>query len=940
VNEHNYDFFTDDRIRYGIIDIGAHEFSQVSSEWSGLYIGNYIWMADTIKIMSWVQITGTLDIVPGVVVKFMGYHELDLDNTVQALGRADSPILFTMNDTNGLANKENIQGRYQNIDIDTAHNSIFKYCNFEYGEGLSIRYSNNITIENCIFENCMTDGALLYTGNGTHYYIRNNTFRNNNTTVEAFWPPYIMDGYYYSDVYIEHNRIYNNYLQAIETNSNNTHAHNNLIYNNLGGIHVSEGDNIYLFNNTIANNDNYGINFTNGTGIIANTVLWGNDIDLGTLTYIDELRLLNNVLQDAPPVADYLIYEENLVGEDPLFKNPTTGFGPVEDMSEMDYSVLSISPVINEGRNTIPDHTLPLVDIDGNTRILDGTVDIGASEHTGQIPVITTQPAGGNICEGLSKMLSIETEEEDTLLYQWQKDGEDITGATASSLTLDPITLGDAGNYRCVVSNAFGTTPSDQVYLSVSSEAQILTESSSEWIPSDEITTLSVNATGTEPLDFQWYMDGEMIAGADLPEYLIEYPDSSQEGIYSCIVQNACGKDTTDDMMIYLIPQICMVTIDTTTGKNLIVWEKKTKAPIFAYKVLRESVAAGIYDELGTVPFDDLSVYEDSVADPTSQAYLYKLIAIDTAENQTDVDLCKPHKTIHLLVSMNEEYQSAQLSWDNYYGFAYQTYVIFRSETGTGFQQVKEISASLNSWTDLDTTVTGDPYYRIAVLKPGSCYPQGLGGGKAGAGPYHHAMSNLDKNKFQAGGSAPDSLLLDNHSIAENNLPGALVGVLSTLDADTADTFTYYLVEGDGDMDNESFTISANLLLAVDVFDYEVKTRYSTRIRTVDPLNFTYENIFLIDITDVNESVGIEEASRDQVKIYPNPFTRSTTLRFPNPEGDAYTLYIMDLSGKVMRIEREIRESHLVIERGSLENGMYLFRLEGPSSYRGRFIIE
>jgi len=938
-----HDYFGDARIKYGIIDIGAHEFSLPVSSWSGTYNADYIWMADTIKITGKVTINGTLDIVAGVVVKYMDHDTLKITDKVQAFGTVDDPILFTMNDTNGFANRETTDGRWARIDIDDADNSIFRYCNFEYGEGLDIRNSNNITIEYCIFENCMGNPGLLYTSSATGFYIRYNIIRNNDTKWEDSWIRYAVNSAYCSDYYFTHNKIYNNRMHAIEIGANNAYVNNNLIYNNMSGPHMGEADNLYFFNNTIANHVHWGISFNKGTGIIANNLFYGNgdsyDEDIRTLPYVDELKVYNNILQDEPFQAAYIIYDQNLI-TDPLLKNPTIEKGPVEDILQADYNILSISPAINSGRNTIPDHTLPTLDIDGNNRILDKVVDIGAFEHTGQKPVIITQPAGGNICEGLSKTLTIDTEPEDTLLYQWQKDGEDIAGEKETTLILDPITLEDAGNYRCVVSNSFGTTPSDQVYLNVSAEVEILTESSSEWIPSDEVTTLSVNASGSEPMKYQWYMDGEMIDGADLPHYEIEYPDSSNEGIYSCIVTNTCGSDTTEDMNIYLIPQICMVTIDTTTGKNLIVWEKKTKAPIFAYKVLRESVAAGIYDELATVPFDDLSVYEDSIADPTSQAYLYKIIAVDNADNQTDVDLCKPHKTIHLLVSLNEEYQAAQLSWDNYYGFAYQTYVIFRSETGTGFEQVKEISASLNSWTDTDTTISGDPFYRIAVLKPGSCYPEGLGGSKAGAGPYHHAMSNLDKNKFQAGGSAPDTITLDNHSIAENNMPGTLVGKLSTVDADTADIFTYYLIEGEGDDDNSSFTILANLLLAVDVFDYEVKSQYSTRIRSVDPKGLSDENIFLVNITDVNESVGIEDASRDNLKIYPNPFTRSTTVKFPNPEAEKYTLYILDLSGKVMRIDHEIRASQYVIERGSLGRGLYLFRLEGPTSYRGRFIIE
>ncbi len=110
-----------------------------------------------------------------------------------------------------------------------------------------------------------------------------------------------------------------------------------------------------------------------------------------------------------------------------------------------------------------------------------------------------------------------------------------------------------------------------------------------------------------------------------------------------------------------------MVTVSPTTGHNLVVWEKKTIAPIMALNIYRKSIAAGIYDRLATVSYDDLSVFVDTTADPTVQAYLYKITAFDTANNETDIDLCKPHKTVHLIVSTNPELNTTQLQLDLYY---------------------------------------------------------------------------------------------------------------------------------------------------------------------------------------------------------------------------------------------------------------------------------
>ncbi len=53
------------------------------------------------------------------------------------------------------------------------------------------------------------------------------------------------------------------------------------------------------------------------------------------------------------------------------------------------------------------------------------------------------------------------------LAYQWRKNGADIPGATAATLTLNFVTAADAGNYSVVVRNAYGFTQSQPASLAV-----------------------------------------------------------------------------------------------------------------------------------------------------------------------------------------------------------------------------------------------------------------------------------------------------------------------------------------------------------------------------------------------------------------------------------------------------------------------------------------
>ena len=101
---------------------------------------------------------------------------------------------------------------------------------------------------------------------------------------------------------------------------------------------------------------------------------------------------------------------------------------------------------------------------------------------------------------------------------------------------------------------------------------------------------------------------------------------------------------------------------------------------------------------------------------------------------------------------------------------------------------------------------------------------------------------------------APTAVLLDTLTIPENQAAGAVVGNLSSTDANVIDSHTYLIVSGDGDDDNASFAISGTQLVTTEAFDFETKSSYSVRIRTTDIGGLVFEDFFVISVTNVNEA--------------------------------------------------------------------------------------
>ncbi|QBZ97669.1 Ig-like domain-containing protein [Flavobacterium sangjuense] len=145
-----------------------------------------------------------------------------------------------------------------------------------------------------------------------------------------------------------------------------------------------------------------------------------------------------------------------------------------------------------------------------------------------QLPAITSQPvASQTLCSGSSASFSV-TATGAGLTYQWYNgatplsNGGSISGAASATLTINPITLGDASaNYNCVVSGTCSpAATSTNAELIVIENVTITSQPvATQTLCSGDIATFVVAATGTG-ISFQWYKgataltDGGAISGA------------------------------------------------------------------------------------------------------------------------------------------------------------------------------------------------------------------------------------------------------------------------------------------------------------------------------------------------------------------------------------------------------------------------------------------
>ena len=139
-----------------------------------------------------------------------------------------------------------------------------------------------------------------------------------------------------------------------------------------------------------------------------------------------------------------------------------------------------------------------------------------------------------------------------TLNYQWYLNGQIISGATSSTYTIPAVALSDSGNYTVSVTNNYGSATSNQLTLAVNQlpaapvfSAQLVNQA----VVVGGSLTLSANVTGVGPITYQWYLNGQPIAGATSSTYTVSRVTSANAGTYVVIATNAGGSSTSTSVL-------------------------------------------------------------------------------------------------------------------------------------------------------------------------------------------------------------------------------------------------------------------------------------------------------------------------------------------------------------------------------------------------------
>ena len=187
-------------------------------------------------------------------------------------------------------------------------------------------------------------------------------------------------------------------------------------------------------------------------------------------------------------------------------------------------------------------YSVLVTDTSGSIMSSQGMLVVSVPVSIAQQPVPQTVPLGG------SASFFVSATGGPPFTYQWVFNGTAIGGATNQSVSMGPVTAGDAGNYSARVWNSFGNF-ADSVPASLAiagSPPSFTMQPASRSVPAGTDVSMNVAAAGSQPLSLQWIFKGAPLEGATNDTLSFTPAQPMHAGNYTVLASNSYGTALSD----------------------------------------------------------------------------------------------------------------------------------------------------------------------------------------------------------------------------------------------------------------------------------------------------------------------------------------------------------------------------------------------------------
>ncbi len=180
-------------------------------------------------------------------------------------------------------------------------------------------------------------------------------------------------------------------------------------------------------------------------------------------------------------------------------------------------------------------------------------------------PQIVVQPASQQVSVGQPAHFDVTVSGASPMQFQWQRDHQDIPGATGSSLDTAAATGDDNGHVFGVrVRNGVGTITSNDAVLSVipALAVSIDTPPAAQTVFVGQTATFSVAVKGSPVIEYQWFRNDVAIDGAKSATYTTPVVTADDDGaLFKVSVKNPLAQVTSTPVAL----KVNAATVPTIT---------------------------------------------------------------------------------------------------------------------------------------------------------------------------------------------------------------------------------------------------------------------------------------------------------------------------------------------------------------------------------------
>ena len=256
-----------------------------------------------------------------------------------------------------------------------------------------------------------------------------------------------------------------------------------------------------------------------------------------------------------------------------------------------------------------------------------------------------------------------------------------------------------------------------------------VTVTSTKHIPCDTCVKLTANVTGgTAPYTYQWYINSQLYNTGQIINYCNKYPFTFSSDSLQIIVTDANSQQATyfngvPNLLSSTIPlgyQICIATVDSAIGKNLLVWNQTTDPSVVSYNIYKQNTSS-VFAVIANVPRSSFSTFIDTSSKPAQVSAMYNMSMIDSCGFESSWLSTIAVSTIHLAISAGI-FPAWNLAWNSTQGYSIVKYRIWRATTLNNPVLIDSVANSIYAYTDL-TPPAGVLYYTIEAVSTAACSP-------------------------------------------------------------------------------------------------------------------------------------------------------------------------------------------------------------------------